>query len=142
MERILVEDSDYKSMMVTLLSFGFKYGIPKDADLVFDVRFLPNPYYVVSLRPKTGNDPEIQEYVMNCPEAHVFLDKLTDMIQFLIDNYIKEGRNQLVVCIGCTGGKHRSITLTNQLYDRLKKNKNYGIKKEHRDIDKDRVRGK
>ena len=79
---------------------------------------------------------------MNCPEAHVFLDKLTDMVQFLIDNYIKEGRNQLVVCIGCTGGKHRSITLTNQLYDRLKKNKNYGIKKEHRDIDKDRVRGK
>ena len=142
MEKILVGDSDYKSMMVTLLSFGFKYGIPADADLVFDVRFLPNPYYVASLRPKTGNDPEIQEYVMNCPEAHVFLDKLTDMARFLIENYIKEGRNQLVICIGCTGGKHRSISLTNQLYDRLKDGKNYGIKREHRDIDKDRARGK
>ena len=139
---IFLGHQEYDNIYLTILSFGFKYGIPSDADLVFDVRFLPNPYYLEELRPKTGNDPEIQQFVMNSPEAGEFLDKLEDMVRFLIPNYIKEGKNRLVIAIGCTGGKHRSVTLTNALYERLKKNQKYGLRVEHRDIDKDAKRGK
>ncbi len=142
MEKILVQDPGFKSMFVTILSFGFKYGIPTDADLVFDVRFLPNPYYDVTLRPMTGNDKVIQDFVMAAPESKEFMDKLTDMIGFLIENYIKEGKNQLVICIGCTGGKHRSVTVANELYHALEGAVEYGLKIEHRDIEKDRARGK
>lgn len=142
LEKIFVQNQDFHNLFVTILSFGFKYGIPADSDLVFDVRFLPNPYYVEGLRAKTGNDREIQEYVMQFPEAHVFLDKLEDMVEFLIPNYIAEGKNQLIISIGCTGGKHRSVTLANGLYQRLCQNKGYGIKIEHRDIGKDALRGK
>lgn len=142
MDEIFQQNREFKNMVVTVLSFGFKNGIPSDADLVFDVRFLPNPYYLEELRPKTGNDPEIQQFVMNSPEAGEFLDKLEDMVRFLIPNYIKEGKNRLVIAIGCTGGKHRSVTLTNALYERLKKNQKYGLRVEHRDIDKDAKRGK
>lgn len=146
LEKIFVNNIDYHNLFVTVLSFGFKYGIPADSDLVFDVRFLPNPYYVEGLRAKSGNDKEIQDYVLQYAEAHEFLDKLDDMIRFLIPNYITEGKNQLVISIGCTGGKHRSVTLANELYKRLQpgpgcpgKNKplNYGLKIEHRDIEKD-----
>ena len=119
LEKIFVLDKDYKNLFVTILSYGFKYGIPSDSDIVMDVRFLPNPYYVEGLRPKTGNDKEIQEYVMQFPEAGEFVDKLEDMISFLIPKYIDEGKNQLVISIGCTGGKHRSVTLANELYNRL-----------------------
>ncbi len=118
------------------MSFGFKYGIPADSDLVFDVRFLPNPYYVEELRVKSGNDKEIQDYVLQFEEAHVFLEKLTDMVNFLIPNYIVEGKNQLVIGIGCTGGKHRSVTLANELYKNLCSRREYGLKMEHRDIEK------
>ena len=142
LEKIFVQNQDYKSLFVTVLSFGFKYGIPTDSDLVFDVRFLPNPYYVEGLRQKTGNDKEVQDFVMQYQEAHDFLEKLEDMIEFLIPNYIAEGKNQLVISIGCTGGKHRSVTLANALYNRLKENSAYGIKIEHRDIGKDALRGK
>jgi UPF0042 nucleotide-binding protein len=144
LEKIFVQDEAFKSMFVTILSFGFKYGIPEDADIVMDVRFLPNPYYVEGLRPKTGNDVEIQQYVMQFPEAEVFVDKLEDMISFLLPNYISEGKNQLVVAIGCTGGKHRSVTLANELYKRLDNQgeRDYGLKIEHRDIGKDALRGK
>lgn len=142
LEKIFVQNQDYKNLFITILSFGFKYGIPNDSDLVFDVRFLPNPYYVEGLRAKTGNDKEIQEYVLQFPEAHVFLDKLTDMLEFLIPNYITEGKNQLVISIGCTGGKHRSVTLANELYKRLSGRKEFGLKIEHRDIGKDALRGK
>ena len=130
------------SMNVRVVSFGFKYGLPLEADLVFDVRFLPNPYYVEGLRAKTGNDKEIQDYVFQYEEAHTFLDKLEDMLNFLIPNYIAEGKNQLVISIGCTGGKHRSVTLANALYERLSGQKGYGLKIEHRDIGKDALRGK
>ena len=116
MEKIFMQNQDYKNLFITILSFGFKYGIPTDSDLVFDVRFLPNPYYVEGLRAKTGNDKEIQDYVLQFEEAHVFLNKLEDMLNFLIPNYIAEGKNQLVISIGCTGGKHRSVTLANELY--------------------------
>ena len=143
LERIFVNHEEFKSMMVTILSFGFKYGIPADSDMVMDVRFLPNPYYDVELRPKTGNDKEIQEFVMKYPEATAFIDKLEDLIQFLIPQYISEGKNQLVISIGCTGGKHRSVTLANELYQRLNgESRDYGLKIEHRDMAKDALRGK
>ncbi len=138
--KIFVENQDFKNLFITILSFGFKYGIPADSDLVFDVRFLPNPYYVEGLRTKSGNDKEIQEYVLQFQEAHEFLDKLEDMVTFLIPNYITEGKNQLVIAIGCTGGKHRSVTLANQLYKRLSARKEFGLKIEHRDIEKDAKR--
>ncbi len=142
LDKIFVQNQDYKNLFITVLSFGFKYGIPADSDLVFDVRFLPNPYYVEGLRAKTGNDAEIKEYVLQFPEAHEFLGKLTDMLNFLIPNYIAEGKNQLVISIGCTGGKHRSVTLANELYKSLSDRTGFGLKIEHRDIGKDALRGK
>ena len=139
LDRIFVKNEEYSSLMINILSFGFKHGIPADADLVFDVRFLPNPYYIDELRPKSGNDREVREYVMNNDKAREFLAKLTDMIEFLIPNYVQEGKTQLVIGIGCTGGKHRSVTLANELYEALQKNDNYGIRIEHRDIGKDAI---
>ena len=136
LQKIFVQEEDFRSLFVTVMSFGFKYGIPADADLVFDVRFLPNPYYIAELRPKTGNDIEIQKFVMGYEESHIFL------IEFLIPNYIKEGKNQLVIAIGCTGGKHRSVTLANKLHERLLDEDAIGVKIEHRDIGKDALRGK
>ena len=140
--KIFVENKNYKNLYVTILSFGFKYGIPGDADLVFDVRFLPNPYYIQDLRPMCGNDAPVRDYVMSSETARKFLDKLVDMVQFLIPNYVAEGKNQLVIGIGCTGGKHRSVTLANALYYALEQEEGYGLKIEHRDIEKDaRVKG-
>lgn len=139
LEKIFVEGKDFKNLYVTIMSFGFKYGIPEDADLVFDVRFLPNPYYIEDLKAKTGNDKEVQEYVLNNERADVFLEKLTGMIDFLLPNYIWEGKNHLVIAIGCTGGKHRSVTLANCLYDFVKKQEQYGVRIEHRDIGKDAI---
>lgn len=137
-ERIFEEDESC-NFYLTFVSFGFKYGIPTDADLVFDVRFLPNPFYIDDLKPLTGNDKPVFDYVMNSDTAKTFLYKLKDMLDFLIPNYITEGKNQLVIAIGCTGGKHRSVTLTNAIYSEFE-NSNYGCKKEHRDIEKDRLR--
>lgn len=142
LDKIFIQNRAFKNLMITVLSFGFKYGIPSDADLVFDVRFLPNPYYYEDLRKLTGNDQKIQDFVMGYDMAHVFLDKLEDMIRFLIPNYVLEGKNQLVIAVGCTGGKHRSVTLANKLYERLKKQSDYGVKLEHRDIGKDAAVGK
>jgi UPF0042 nucleotide-binding protein len=141
LEKIFVEDENFNNLMVTVLSFGFKYGIPVDADLVFDVRFLPNPYYFDEMRPLTGNDALVRDYVMGFKEAEEFLAKLTDMINFLIPNYILEGKNRLVIGIGCTGGKHRSVTIANELFSRLEGN-NFGVKVEHRDIELDAIRKK
>ena len=134
-DKIFVNNRGFDNFYLTVLSFGFKYGIPVDADLVFDVRFLPNPFYIPELRPKSGNDKEVFEYVMASREAQIFLDKLEDMLNFLIPNYIVEGKNQLVVAVGCTGGKHRSVTLANAITRRLSNN-NYGVKVEHRDVEK------
>jgi len=135
-DKIFVQNESFRSFIITVLSFGFKYGIPVDADLVFDVRFLANPYYVPELKHKTGNEKEVQDYVMQGEAAGQFLNKLEDMLTFLIPNYINEGKNQLVVAIGCTGGKHRSVTLANAITKRLS-SLEYGIKVEHRDIGKD-----
>lgn len=142
LEKIFVENQKYTNLFVTVLSFGFKYGIPADADLVFDVRFLPNPYYVENLRSHTGEETEVQEYVRQGGTADIFLQKLYDMVEFLIPNYVLEGKNQLVIAIGCTGGKHRSVTIADALYGHLQKHEELGLKMEHRDIEKDAHRGK
>lgn len=137
LEKIFLQDARYKNMYVTVLSFGFKYGIPEDADLVFDVRFLPNPYYDEHLRPLTGQVQAVWDYVMQGGTADAFLKKLYDMIDFLLPNYINEGKNQLVIAVGCTGGKHRSVTIARALYEHLEAAGEYGIRIDHRDIDKD-----
>lgn len=137
LEKIFLQDARYKNMYVTVLSFGFKYGIPEDADLVFDVRFLPNPYYDEHLRPLTGQVQAVRDYVMQGGTADAFLKKLYDMIDFLLPNYINEGKNQLVIAVGCTGGKHRSVIIARALYEHLEAAGEYGIRIDHRDIDKD-----
>jgi len=136
---IFVDDKKFNSMMITLMSFGFKYGIPSDSDLVLDVRFLPNPYYIPELKSKTGNDKEVRDFVTDSEVCTEFFEKLNDFILFLIPNYIKEGKNQLVISIGCTGGKHRSVTITNKLFNSLQE---YGhsVIMLHRDIEKDAKR--
>ena len=133
LDRIFVNNQSYNSLMVNVMSFGFKHGIPQEADLVFDVRFLPNPFYIDELKQKTGLDREVQDYVMSFPEAHEFVEKLTDMIHFLIPHYINEGKYQLVIAIGCTGGQHRSVTLAGELYNRMKDKGDYGLTLRHRD---------
>ncbi len=139
LEKIFLSGKKFKSLMVTVVSFGFKNGIPEDADLVFDVRFLPNPYYIEELRPLTGNDAPVNDYVMSQSQSVEFLDKLADMLEFLIPHYIEEGKHQLVIAVGCTGGKHRSVTLANQLYRRLSAVESIGLRLEHRDIERDTI---
>ena len=137
MHSILMEDKEYKGIVVNVISFGFKNGIPLDVDLVFDVRFLPNPYYENALKHKTGMNKEVQEFVMGFKQTTQFLEKLEDMIQFLIPHYIEEGKNQLIIAIGCTGGKHRSVTIAEEL-GKFLKDANYRVAISHRDYMKDR----
>ena len=134
LDTIFIKDKAYNNLMVSVMSFGFKHGIPVDADLVFDVRFLPNPFYVEELKTKTGLDAEVRDYVMQFPEAGEFLDRITSLLEFLIPNYIKEGKYSLVVAIGCTGGKHRSVTLAEGLYKKLEEAGGCGLKLYHRDV--------
>lgn len=134
MEKIFVDGQEYRNIYITILSFGFKYGIPADSDLVFDVRFLPNPYYVEELRYKTGLDAEVQAFVMQSDAAREFVGRLVEMVEFLLPNYVLEGKNQLVISVGCTGGKHRSVTIAEELHRRLAKHTEYGLKLTHRDI--------
>ena len=134
LDRIFVNNEEYNSLMISVVSFGFKNGIPADADLVFDVRFLPNPFYIEELKHLIGNDKPVQDYVMQFDEAEVFLTKLIDMLEFLLPGYVNEGKYQLVIAIGCTGGQHRSVTLANELYKRMKNKGNYGLNLSHRDI--------
>ena len=136
LNRIFIQNKEYNSLMVNIVSFGFKNGIPQDADLIFDVRFLPNPFYIEELKEKTGNDVEVQEYVKSFKETTEFMEKLTDMMRFLIPNYVKEGKHQLIIGIGCTGGQHRSVTLANELYRQLLDKGSYGLKITHRDAKK------
>ena len=134
LEKIFVKSVEYRNIYITVLSFGFKYGIPVDSDLVFDVRFLPNPFYVDEPKHKTGKDQEVQDFVMKAEAANQFLDRLVDMVDFLLPNYVAEGKNQLVISIGCTGGKHRSVTMAEHLYQHLSRHAEYGLKLEPRDI--------
>jgi RNase adapter protein RapZ len=125
-----------KDLSITILSFGFKYGIPVDSDLVFDVRFIPNPFYIPTLKPFSGNDKPVKDYVLEQSETKMFLTKAEDMLNFLIPNYKKEGKRQLIVSIGCTGGRHRSVAIANAIYEGLL-DKNYNVSIEHRDIRED-----
>ncbi|MDE5779663.1 MAG: RNase adapter RapZ [Lachnospiraceae bacterium] len=139
LDKIFIENAKYNNFIISVVSFGFKYGIPKDADMVFDVRFLPNPYYDLELRKLTGNDGAIRDFVMQYDEAKEFLNKIVDLLEFLIPNYIKEGKNGLVIGIGCTGGKHRSVTLANGIFSEVQ-TMPYSVRIEHRDIEKDKTR--
>lgn len=131
--KLFSHDDERERMAITVLSFGFKYGIPLDADIVFDVRFLPNPFYVDALREKSGMVPEVADYIGKWPITQQFLEKLGSFIDFLVPNYIKEGKGQLVIAIGCTGGMHRSVYVASRIYEGLK-SKGYKVGVEHRDV--------
>lgn len=139
LEKIFISNQSFRNLIISVLSFGFKYGVPAESDLVFDVRFLPNPYYVEELREQNGEDDAVREFVMGFEAAKIFLNKLEDMMRFLIPNYILEGKHQLVISVGCTGGKHRSVTLAGELYERLNSLGEFGVRIEHRDINKDSI---
>ena len=130
--------SDNNRIMINVISFGFKYGVPIDADLIFDVRFLPNPHYVEELRPHTGQEPAVFEYVMKWTETKTFLQKLLDLLHFLIPQYHREGKGQIVIGIGCTGGKHRSVSIAEYLGRTLGSSESEIVKVTHRDASRDR----
>ena len=132
--KLFVEGITPNNLYINILSFGFIYGIPSDADLVFDVRFLANPFYEKTLRLKTGEDEEVRDYVLSKNTCKEFLKKLEDLISFLIPEYIKEGKTQLVIAIGCSGGQHRSVTIAIELAKILSKFPRIGIKTDHRDV--------
>ncbi len=132
---LYIEGRKGRNLRISLISFGFKYGLPLESDLVFDVRFLPNPFYDKTLKEYTGDDPRVQEFVMDHEISRIFYDKLSDMIRFLIPNYVQEGKNNLVIAIGCTGGRHRSVTLVNQLFQELTAEENR-VTIHHRDKEK------
>ena len=136
LKEIVQEEKRYQNLQLSILSFGFKYGMPEDLDLLFDLRFLPNPYYDPNLRTHTGEEKAVQDFVFQDGNAQIFLDKLVDLFHFLLPLYVAEGKNQLVLGLACTGGKHRSVTMTEKLYQSLKEHADYGIRLEHRDIKK------
>ena len=131
---IFLEGAEAEKLLISILSFGFKYGIPSDADLVFDVRFLPNPCYVDELKHRTGDDPDVQKYVCQSGEADEFLGKLTGLLEYLIPRYALEGKKQLTIAVGCTGGKHRSVTIANKLNEYFEGKGEYPVVLLHRDI--------
>jgi len=130
---IFLENRDFGSLSVTLLSFGFKHGIPHDSDLLLDVRFLTNPFYDPEMKQLTGNDVIVRDFVLDNPVTREFLAKTIDLLEFLLPHYIEEGKNQLVVSIGCTGGKHRSVAVSNFLADHLRQG-GYFANAKHKDI--------
>ena len=136
LKEIVQEEKKYQNLQLSILSFGFKYGMPEDLDLLFDLRFLPNPYYDPDLRTHTGEEKAVQDFVFQDGNAQIFLDKLVDLFHFLLPLYVAEGKNQLVLGLACTGGKHRSVTMAEKLYQSLKEHADYGIRLEHRDIKK------
>lgn len=133
LKEIYVSKDQKQILEINVMAFGFKYGMPLDADLVFDVRCFPNPFYIEELKHKTGNDKEVQDYVMSFPTSVTFMEKLEDMMAFMIPLYIEEGKISLSIAIGCTGGKHRSVTMTNKLADFLK-GKGYSVNVSYRDL--------
>ena len=136
---IIIQNKTFNNLMITIVSFGFKYGIPDDSDLVFDVRFIPNPFYIAELKEFSGKDAPVRDYVMKQEATAAFMQKWIDLLMFLIPHYVEEGKNQLVISVGCTGGKHRSVTLSDALYGELI---NHGLTAvvSHRDIDRDSKR--
>ena len=136
-KKIFIDNMDFENLMITVNSFGYKYGIPMDSDLVFDVRFLPNPFYIAELKEYTGNDDPVYNYVMGFEESNEFLEKVVNLLEFLIPYYIREGKNQLVISIGCTGGKHRSVTIAKALGNELIC-AGHSVIINHNDIEKDK----
>ena len=135
---LFTSEDEYQRMNITVVSFGFKFGIPLDADMVFDVRFLPNPFYVESLRRKSGEVAEVGDYIWKWPITQQFMEKVTEFVEFLVPNYIKEGKSQLIIAIGCTGGMHRSVFVASKIYEGLRA-KGYKVNLDHRDIKKNKV---
>ena len=133
LDKIFVQNQDYKNLFITILSFGFKYGIPADSDLVFDVRFLPNPYYVAELRPMNGLDAPVRDYVFQSPVTDEFLSRLGDFVGWLLPRYEEEGKTALVVAVGCTGGHHRSVAVAHALAD-LVRRAGFPVSESHRDL--------
>lgn len=133
LKRIYASNNQHPEIVINVMAFGFKYGMPLDADLVFDVRCFPNPFYIDDLKNKTGNDKEVQDYVMSFPKAQKFMEKLYDMMEFLVPLYVEEGKVSLTIGIGCTGGKHRSVTMANRLAERLKED-GYSVNISYRDM--------
>ncbi|SFT85657.1 UPF0042 nucleotide-binding protein [Selenomonas sp. GACV-9] len=134
----LFGNTEGEQMNINVLSFGFKFGMPLDADMVLDVRFLPNPFYIETMRHKSGAVPEVAEYIAKWPVTQEFIERLDGMIDFLVPQYVKEGKSQLVIAVGCTGGMHRSVFIAKHIYDRLSAKK-YPVKLEHRDLMKNDV---
>lgn len=126
---------DKKPMLVSVVSFGYRYGVPSDADLVFDVRFLPNPHFVLRLRPYTGKDPKVRRYILSFPQTGEFLRRIEGLLVYLIPHYIREGKSYLTIAFGCTGGRHRSVMMSEWLKKALEKH-GYTTKVVHRDIEK------
>lgn len=133
---IIGQGSTFRGLIINIISFGFKYGVPIECDLIFDVRFIPNPYYIESMKKLTGKHDSVRDYVLGMPETVEFMDKLNSMLDFLIPNYVREGKSQLVIGIGCTGGRHRSVAIADKLHDNLSE-KQHRTVVEHRDIEKD-----
>ena len=133
LDRIFVKNEEYSSLMINILSFGFKHGIPADADLVFDVRFLPNPYYIPELKHQTGLDEPVRNFVFKYQQTLDFTAKVEDLLSFLLPNYLDEGKTDLVIAVGCTGGKHRSVCIAKELYEFVSK-KGYAATLSHRDM--------
>ncbi len=133
---VIGQGNAFRGLIINVISFGFKYGVPIECDLIFDVRFIPNPYYIEAMKKLTGKQDSVRDYVLGMPETKEFLDKLSSMLDFLIPNYVKEGKSQLVIGIGCTGGRHRSVAIADKLYDDLTQ-KQHRTVVEHRDIEKD-----
>lgn len=136
MTNMFIEGKKFEGIIINIISFGFKYGIPIDCDLVFDVRFIPNPYYINTMKKMTGKNSDVRDYVLGFQETQTFISKLEDMLEFLIPSYIKEGKSQLVIGIGCTGGRHRSVVIADSLF-KILTGKQHRVIIDHRDIEKD-----
>lgn len=129
----MYSDTDQKGIRITVTTFGYKRGIPIDADMVFDMRFLPNPFYEESLREHTGREKEVKEFVLSFPRAHIFLDKINELVNYVAPYYVEQDKKQLVIAIGCTGGVHRSVVIAEELY-RILSGQGHNVTLEHRDI--------
>ena len=134
---IFIEGKFFESLIISVSSFGFKYGIPSDSDLVFDVRFIPNPFYLEHMKKLTGKNEKVRDYVLKWEETKEFMDRIMDLLEFLIPNYIKEGKSYLAISVGCTGGRHRSVVIAEEIYCRLLE-KNHKVVIEHRDMNRER----
>ncbi len=129
----IVRENDGKNLLISSVSFGYKRGVPLDADLVFDVRFLPNPHFVPEFRNLTGKDPKVENYIISFPQTREFLDRVTELLLFLLPHYINEGKSYLTLAFGCTGGQHRSVMIAEEVARRLARH-GYGVKTAHRDM--------